>query len=207
MIATLNSIIVFLSCTTTTCLQCIVIYYELWIAFNYCIFIVYDHNGLVAYAHYVFVVNCFQLLYFYRVRSQLLHILLKYLLSCELLSIIVFLSCTITTFSLSNNSGFTLWIAFNYCIFIVYDHNLKKKLDIQYIVVNCFQLLYFYRVRPQQWIGYAKLHWCCELLSIIVFLSCTTTTWQLNNISKNLLWIAFNYCIFIVYDHNYILTH
>ncbi len=152
----------------------------MWIAFNYCIFIVYDHNLFYIIQMSSSVVNCFQLLYFYRVRPQLCICSFVFIYRCELLSIIIFLSCTTTTFLPFLTTGVMLWIAFNYCIFIVYDHNLVLEELCLVSVVNCFQLLYFYRVRPQPVARREKQSPCCELLSIIVFLSCTTTTMYRN---------------------------
>ncbi len=143
------SIIVFLSCTTTTIVCAIKSSIKLWIAFNYCIFIVYDHNVGGSRHSSGGVVNCFQLLYFYRVRPQHMAVASLCDQCCELLSIIVFLSCTTTTIVEDLMNELKLWIAFNYCISIVYDHNKIILGQMESRVVNCFQLLYFYRVRPQ----------------------------------------------------------
>ena len=145
---------------------------KLWIAFRFCIFVLwtqywhverhwgfccellsdfvssfFEHN----YGYYIFVdksvVNCFQILY---------------------------LRSLNTMWERLRMEKEKLWIAFRFCIFVLWTQFICVFSPRPW-VVNCFQILY---LRSLNTIG-------------------TTTT-----ISSNTLWIAFRFCIFVLWTQS-----
>ena len=146
--------------------------YQLWIAFRFCIFVLWTQFKR-SHSTSTGVVNCFQILY---IRS---------------LNTIILTSCIYWV---------ELWIAFRFCIFVLwtqfmivtfsdwsccellsdfvysfFEHNSSWCRDIMTNVVNCFQILYI------------------RSLNTIVFTS---------GINRVQLWIAFRFCIFVLWTQS-----
>ena len=193
---------------------------SLWIAFRFCIFVLWTQWLLKGFSAQG-VVNCFQILY---IRS---------------------LNTIISKFPLFPKQ---LWIAFRFCIFVLwtqslvnyrpvvtgcellsdfvysfFEHNQRKQQELARRVVNCFQILYI-RSLNTIWRSRRKRRYGCELLSDFVYSFFEHNFWlwfwvpfyvvncfqilyirSLNTmhvivkIPSHLLWIAFRFCIFVLW--------
>ena len=119
---------------------------ELWIAFRFCIFVLWTQSVTLEYIS-LLVVNCFQILY---IRS---------------LNTIFIFFVTLTHM---------LWIAFRFCIFVLWTQSTRLFLS-----------------EP---IG-------CELLSDFVYSFFEHNLWQHWHFNR-LLWIAFRFCIFVLWTQS-----
>ena len=198
----------------------------LWIAFRFCIFVLwtqlpctkaiqvrscellsdfvysfFEHNPRNFFRQKRKVVNCFQILY---IRS--LNTIIKFIThraeSCELLSDFVY---------------------------SFFEHNSVNFIKIYSQVVNCFQILYIRSLNTIQCSWYIELL-CCELLSDFVYsffehnihkehydqlrvVNCFQILYirSLNTIilldkgRKEVLWIAFRFCIFVLWTQSALL--
>ena len=166
----------------------------LWIAFRFCIFVLWTQSNLALIVG-LNVVNCFQILYIRSLNTM------KFLRIWKVMK---------------------LWIAFRFCIFVLWTQYLLRIL-ITLHVVNCFQILY---IRSLNTIHNHSvlLSGRCELLSDfvysffehnlivnnsreravvncfqILYIRSLNTITRINERMFAQLWIAFRFCIFVLW--------
>ena len=122
--------------------------YALWIAFRFCIFVLWTQSPPII-AAIAIVVNCFQILYI-RSLNTMTRLKARFSASCELLSDFVY---------------------------SFFEHNRGHRQQGGNSVVNCFQILYI-----------RSLNTISNLISVVVIL----------------LWIAFRFCIFVLWTQSFI---
>ena len=123
-----------------------------------------------------------------------------------------------------------MWIAFRFCIFVLWTQ-LTKHQQRQVLVVNCFQILYIRSLNTIE-SAYLTINSGCELLSDFVYSFFEHNVWNgfgivspvvncfqilyirsLNTINgkgekhDQPLWIAFRFCIFVLWTQFMLLNH
>ena len=193
---------------------------QLWIAFRFCIFVLWTQFKTIENFHST-VVNCFQILYI-RSLNTIKQLNLGFVVSCELLSDFVY-----SFFEHNIQSRIylfpSLWIAFRFCIFVLwtqwydrfwkyynscellsdfvysfFEHNGRDNRGLGESVVNCFQILYIRSLNTIRRLVTQSNDQVVNCFQILYIRSLNTIV-RLDRVIRNSLWIAFRFCIFVLW--------
>ena len=118
------------------------------------------------------------------------------LVSCELLSDFVYSFFEHNTFHLVASSR-KLWIAFRFCIFVLWT----QSVQLGTIGMLCCELLsdFVYSFFEHNGSGSLSKGWTVVNCFQILYIRSLNTIWLVSDNLRTLLWIAFRFCIFVLW--------